>query len=150
MAPAGRHHGGMKGSVGGPIAGLSAILILIAMFVPFWNDTPAYELAIRGLWQGYAGLSAASFLTSLAMVMSFGVLIMIASTFAGSQALSFIGFVWIGGLLALFVQQTLGSATLTDYLTNQADWGFWLAGTAAGLALVAGFIPRSVSQEYRH
>jgi hypothetical protein len=140
----------MKGSVGAPIAGLSAVLIVVAMFVPFWQGVPAYELAIRGLWQGYAGLSAAAFLTSIAMVMSFGVLIMIASTVAGSQALSFLGSFWIGGLLVIFMEQTRGSASYSDYLVHEADWGYWTAAAAVGLAFIAGFIPRSVSQEYRH
>ncbi len=140
----------MKGSLGGPLAGLAAIAVTVSMFVPFWEGAPAYELAIRGLWQGYAGLSAATFLTSIAMVLSFGVLILGASTAAGSQVLSFLGFFWVGGLLVVFTQQTRGSQSITDYLANGADWGFWAAAGGAGLALVAGFIPRSVSTDFRH
>ncbi len=144
------HHGPMKGSVGGPLAGLAAIMVVAAGFLPFWDGAKGYELAIRGLWQGYNGLSAARFITSIALVLCIGGVILLGSAVAGSQALSFLGCFWVFGLLALFTSQARASTSVEDFLLNEVDWGFWVAAGGALLALVAGFIPRSVSTEYRH
>ena len=140
----------MKGSVGGPLAGLAAIMVVASAFVPFWDGAKASELAIRGLWQGYNGLSAASFITSIAMILCIGGVILLGSAVAGSQALSFLGFLWVGGLLALFTSQARASVSVGDFLLNEVDWGFWVAAGGAFIALIAGFISRSVSTEYRH
>ena len=140
----------MKGSVGGPLAALAAIATVVAIFLPFWDGAKPYELAIRGLWQGYAGLSTATFLTSIALILAMGVVMLAGSTVAGSQALSFLGGAWVAALLIVFTSQARGSATIGDFLLHEVDWGFWVAALGAFLALVAACIPRSVSQAYRH
>ena len=140
----------MKGSVGGPLAGLAAILVTASAFLPFWDGAKAYELSIRGLWQGYNGLSTASFITSIAVILCIGGVILLASAVAGSQALSFLGFLWVGGLLAVFTSQARGSTSVGDFLVQEVDWGFWVAAGGVFVALIAAFISRSVSSEYRH
>jgi hypothetical protein len=139
----------MRGSVGGPIAMLAAILAAVSAFVPFWNGAKPYELAMRGLWQGFDGLGKAAFITSLAMILLVGTLIMLASSVAGSQALSFIGFVWLAGFLATFVYRAKGPVSVSDFLVHEVDWGFWVASTAALLALIATFIRRSVKDDFK-
>jgi peptidoglycan biosynthesis protein MviN/MurJ (putative lipid II flippase) len=139
----------IKGSIGGPIALLAAIAAAVSAFLPFWRDDKAYNLAIRGLWQGYVGLTSATFLTSIAMVLLIGSVILLASSFAGSQILSFLGCVWILGMLVLFVTNSRGSASIGDFLLDEVDYGFWVAAAAGVLALVAAFIPRTVTDTYR-
>ncbi len=139
----------IKGSVGGPLSLLASIAVLISVFLPFWDERKPYELAIRGLWQGYAGLSEAAFLASLGLVLLLGSLILLASSVAGSQFLSLLGFVWVGGMLADFVFQTRGSTSVSDFLLNDVDYGFWVAAIGALLALIATFISRSIKDDFR-
>ncbi len=139
----------IKGSVGGPLALLAAIATTVAAFLPFWKGERPYELAIRGLWQGYAGLNPATFLTSLALILVIGGVILLASGVAGSQALSFLGCAWVTALLVLFVRENRGPVSVGDFLLDEVDYGFWIVAGAAALALFAGFIPRTVKDEFR-
>lgn len=138
----------MRGSVGGPIAMLAAILAAVSAFVPFWDGAKPYELALRGLWQGFEGLGEAAFITSLALILLVAALILMASAVAGSQALSFIGFVWLEGFLVTFVYRAKGPVSVEDFLLHEVDWGYWLATTASVLALIATFIRRSVKDDF--
>lgn len=138
----------MKGSVGGPVALLSAILAAVSAFLPFWGGSRPYELALRGLWQGFHGLSQAAFVTSLALVLLVGALIMLASAVAGSQALSGLGFAWLAGFLGLFVYRARGPVSVSDFLVHEVDWGFWVTVAAAALALIATFIRRSIKDDF--
>ena len=140
----------MKGSVGGPLAGLAAIAVGVSTVLPFWDGARPYELPMRGLWQGYSGLSTPTFLAWIALPLAIGAVILLGSTVAGSQALSFLGSAWVAGLLVVFTAQARGSSTVGDFLVDEVDWGFWVAAGGAGLALVAACIPRSVSQGYSH
>ena len=139
----------MKGSVGGPLAALAAVAMTIAAFVPFWDGNKPYELAIRGLWQGYAGLSTSTFFASIALILVGGGIIMFASMAAGSQALSFLGCAWVTALLVVFTEQARGSISTQDFLLHEVDWGFWVAAVGCVLALIAGFISRSVKSDFR-